>query len=208
MAYDLEEQEQLDALRDWWKRNGNKVLIGVAVACIGFAGYQGWKVWQHNQAAQASALFETLSQTSATDVKQIRSISGQLMEKYAGTPYAARAALLAAHANYEAHDVKSARAQVEWAWKNARDDAVKSIAQLQLATLLFEDKKYDEALKLLDEKHDVAFDGLYHDLRGDILVAQGKLADARKAYAAALSKLDERGRFRTYVEQKLDALGA
>jgi len=208
MAYDLEEQEQLDALKAWWKEHGNHVLTVVTAAFVAYAGFQGWKYYQHQQGLQASAAYEALTQLDTKDVKKIRSVSGQLMEKYSGTPYAARAALMAARANYEAGDVKSAHAQVEWAMTHAQDDAVKSIAQLQLAGLQFEEKKYDDALKTLADKHDPAYDGLLSDLKGDILVVQGKPAEAKKAYAEALAKLDEKGKFRKYTEQKLDALGS
>jgi predicted negative regulator of RcsB-dependent stress response len=207
MAYDLEEQEQLDALKAWWKDNGNHVLLAVTAAFVAFAGFQGWKIYQHQQGVQASAQYEALTQLDTKDIKQIRSVSGRLMEKFSGTPYAARAALIAARANYESGDVKSAHAQVEWAMTHSRDDAVKSIAQLQLAALQFQEKKYDDALKTLADKHDPAYDGLLSDLKGDILVAQGKPAEAKKAYGEALAKLDERGKFRKYTEQKLDALG-
>jgi len=208
MAYDLEEQEQLDTLKAWWNDNGNTVLMTVGAACIAFAGFQGWKYWQHQQALQASAQYEALTQLDIKDIKKVQGVSGQLMEKFSGTPYAARAALMAAHANYEAGDVKSASAQLEWAMAHTKEDAVKSIAQLQLAGLRFEEKKYDEALKTLADKHDPAYDGLISDLKGDILVAQGKPDEAKKAYADALSKLDEKGKFRRYTEQKLDALGS
>ena len=205
MAYDLEEQEQIDALKDWWKHNRNRVLMAMVALCLAYAGYQGWKYWQHSQATQASQQFEALAQ--AADAKQVRSISGQIMEKYADTPYAARAALLVARANTEANDAKSARAQLEWALEHAKEDGIKAIARLQLAALQFDEKKHDEALKTLDGEHDQAFDGLLADLRGDILVAQGKVVEARKAYADALANLDAGGRFRQYTEFKLDALG-
>lgn len=208
MAYDLEEQEQLDALRAWWKTNGNNVLWAMAALCVAFAGFQSWKYYQRQQSLAASSQYEALAQLDPKDVKQVRSISGQLMEKYPSTPYAARAALMAAKANYEAGDVKSARAQVEWAMSHAKEDAVKAIAQLQLAGLQFEDKKYDEALKTLADKHDPAYDGLFADLKGDILVAQGKKDEAKKAYAEALANLDEKNKLRTFTEQKLDALGS
>ncbi len=208
MAYDLEEQEQLDTLKAWWKQNGQIVMAIAGAAAVGFIGYQSWTYYQHQQSLQASAQYEALTQLDIKDVKQIRSVSGQIMEKFSGTPYAARAALMAARANYEAGDAKSARAQIEWAAGHTGEDAVKSIAQLQLAALQMEEKKYDDALKTLNEKHDPSFDGLVADLKGDILIAQGKPADAKKAYAEALTKLDEQGRFRKLTEQKLDALGS
>lgn len=208
MAYDLEEQEQLDALKAWWNTHGNNVLLAVTALCVGFAGFQGWKYYQRKQSVEASMQYEALAQLDIKDTKQVRGISGQLMDKYSGTPYAARAALMAARANYEAGDAKSAHAQVEWAMTHAKEDAVKSIAQLQLAGLLFDEKKYDEALKTLSDKYDPAYDGLISDLKGDILVAQGKAAEAKKAYTEALANLDEKSKFRRYTEQKLDALGS
>lgn len=208
MAYDLEEQEQLDALKAWWQSNGNTVLMAVGALCVAFAGFQGWKYYQHRQGVEASAQYEVLTQLDVKDIKQVRSVSGQLMEKYSGTPYAARAALMAARANYEAGDTKSAHAQVEWALTHSKEETVKSIAQLQLAGLQFEEKKYDDALKTLAEKHDPAYDGLLADLKGDVLAAQGKPAEARKAYAQALANLDQKSKFRRYTEQKLDALGS
>ncbi|HEY3326749.1 MAG TPA: tetratricopeptide repeat protein [Novimethylophilus sp.] len=208
MAYDLEEQEQLDALKAWWHSNGNTVLLAVGALCVAFAGFQGWKYYQHKQRLEASSQYEALAQLDVKDIKQVRSVSGQLMEKYSGTPYAARAALMVARANYEAGDARSAHAQVEWALAHSREETVKSIAQLQLAGLQFEEKKYDDALKTLAEKHDPAYDGLLSDLKGDILAIQGKSAEARKAYAEALASLDQKSKFRRYTEQKLDALGS
>ncbi len=208
MAYDLEEQEQLDELKAWWKQYGQMVTLAAGVALAGLVGYQSWTYYQHQQSLKASAQYEALTQLDLKDVKQVRSVSGQIMENFSGTPYAARAALMAARANYEAGDAKSARAQIEWAASHTKEDAVKSIAQLQLASLQMEDKKYDDALKTLSEKHDPAFDGLVADLKGDILIAQGKPTEAKKAYADALAKLDEKGKFRQLTQQKLDALGS
>lgn len=208
MAYNLEEQEQLDELKAWWRTYGSTVIAVVAVALLGLAGYKGWNYYQHSQSVQASAKYETLTQLDAKDVKGMGGIAGELMDSYAGTPYAGRAALIVAKANYAANDAKSAQAQLEWAMGNAKEDAVRAIAQLQLAGLQYEEKQYDAALKTLEQKHDAAFDGLFADLKGDVLAAQGKKADARAAYQQALSKLDAEGRYRRYTQFKLDALGS
>lgn len=206
MAYDLEEQEQLDEFKAWWKQHGKTVITGVLAVMISFAGYKGWNYYQHSQSMQASTKFEALTQ--AQDIKGMQTIAAQLMEGYAGTPYAGRAALVIAKANYVANDSKSAKAQLEWAMAHAKEDAVRSIAQLQLAGLQYEEKQYDVALKTLNEKHDAAFDGLFADLKGDVLLAQGKTVDAKAAYELALTKLDAEGRYRSYTQNKLDALGS
>lgn len=207
MAYDLEEQEQLDELKAWWKQYGNMVMGVATVALLVYAAVQGWKIYQHKQSVEASTQYDALIQLDPKDVKGIRSVAAQLMDKYAGTPYAARAALLAAKANYAANDAKSAKAQIEWVMGHAKEDAMRSIAQLQLAALQFEEKQYDAALKTLSEKHDVGFDGLFADLKGDILAAQDKKTESRAAYAEALTHLDAESRYRHYTELKLDALG-
>ena len=208
MAYDLEEQEQLDVFKAWWKTYGNIILIAAGVAVAGFAGIQGWKYYQHQQSLHASVQYQALTQADPKDTKVIKSLSAELMDKYASTPYAGRAALAAAKANYAAKDSRSAKAQLEWAAKNAKEDPVKALANLQLAAIQFEEKDYDAALKTLAEKHDAGFDGLFADLKGDILVAQNKKAEAKLAYAEALSKLDTQGHYRRFTEHKLEALGS
>ncbi len=208
MAYDLEEQEQIDELKAWWNKNGNLVswLLLVAVAAI--AGLQGWKYYQNQQSLQASSKFETLRELSPKDSKAIQALTGELMDKYASTPYAARAAIAAARSNLDAKDSKSAKAQLEWAVKNAKEEAVKAVAMLQLAGLQYEEKEYDAALKTLEQAHDAGFDGLFADLKGDVLVAQNKLKEAKAAYTEALAKLDVQGRYFQYTQHKLEALGS
>ncbi|MCB5184152.1 tetratricopeptide repeat protein [Methylobacillus gramineus] len=208
MAYDLEEQEQLDAFKTWWKRNGNVVVALAGIAVVGFGGYEGWQYYQHQQSAAASAQYQTMARTDIKDVKTIKALSSELMDKYSSTPYAGRAAVAVAKVNYQEKDLASAKAQLDWAAKNAKEDAVRAVALLQLAAIQFEEKAYDEALKTLGEKHDEGFDGLFADLKGDVLVAQGKPDDAKTAYKDALAKLDMSGDYYKYTEHKLEALGS
>lgn len=208
MAYDLEEQEQLDTLKAWWKANGKYVQAVILAVVIGFAGYKAWTYYQFKQSVKASAQYEALTKLDQKDVKAIQTAAGELMDKYASTPYAARAAVEAAKASYNAKDAKSAKAQLSWAAEHAKEEQVASIAQLQLAAILAEEKDYDGALKALQQKHDAAFDGLYADLKGDILLAKGNKAEAKAAYQEALTKLDEHGRYRHFTEHKLEALGS
>ena len=208
MAYDLEEQEQLDAFKAWWKAYGNIILLAAGVAIASFAGVQGWKYYQHQQSLKASVKYVELTQADPKDSKTIKAISGELMEGYASTPYAGRAALTVAKANYAAKDTKSAKTQLRWAADKAKEEPVRAIALLQLAAIQFEEKDYDAALKTLSEKHDAGFDGLFADLRGDILAAQNKKAEAKKAYEEALGKLDAQGPYHRFTEHKLEALGS
>lgn len=207
MAYDLEEQEQLDEFKAWWKLYGKMITNLALAALVAYAAYQGWNFYQSKQAVAASTEYQELVITDEKDLKGIQEKSAVLMDKYASTPYAGRAALFAAKANYHANEVKSAKAQLEWAVKNAKETSVAAIAGLQLASILAEEKDYDGALKLLDAKHDAGFDGLFADLKGDVLVSMGKPEEAKAAYQLALAKLDPQGKYRTLTQQKLEALG-
>ena len=207
MAYDLEEQEQLDELKAWWKAHGHIVLLVIGMAIASSLGVQGWKYYHNKQSKEASAQFQVLTQSDPKNIKAIQSLSAGLMEKYASTPYAGRAAVVAAKANFAAGDAKSAKAQLEWAAENAQEDPVKSIALLQLAAIQLDEKQYDAALKTLTEKHDAGFDGIFADLKGDILVAQNKKAEAKVAYEEALTKLDVKNHYSSYTQHKLEALG-
>lgn len=206
MALDLEEQDQLDALKTWWKTYGNMISTAIVIVALAFSAFKGWEFYQRQQSLQASAKYDALTHLSESDLKQIKAISGELMDKYASTPYAARAAIAAAKANYTAKDTKSAKAQLEWAVAHAKEDAVRAVALLQLAALQVTDKEFDAALKTLAEKHDPAFDGLFADLKGDVLLAKGSKAEAKLAYQDALTKLDAQGRYHRYTEYKLEAL--
>lgn len=206
--YDLEEQEQLDELKAWWKENGRRVITIVAVFALGGAAVQGWRHYQQTQTQQAAAIYTALEELlPGKDAKKIQETAGALIEKFPSTAYAARAALIAAKANYEAGELKSAAAQLQWIIDHASGDELRDMARLRLGGLLLDEKKHPEALTLLEAKHSLAYDPLFYDLKGDILVAQGKTAEARGAYQTALDKSDKRSNYRSLIQVKLDALG-
>lgn len=207
-TYDLDEQERLDELKAWWKRWGNLVLIGVAVVVAAGAG---WRYWQHRtltQSLEAAAVYERLTQSLVSnDVKAAREAGGLLIDQYRGTAYAPRAALILARINAGSGDLKSAQAQLEWALAQAKEPALKDLVRLRLAGVQLDQKAYDAALKTLAGSHSDAFAARFDDLRGDVLLAQGKVDEARAAYQAAFGKLGEDNPYRNIVELKLDGVG-
>ncbi|MCX7189374.1 MAG: tetratricopeptide repeat protein [Methylotenera sp.] len=207
MAYDLEEQEQLDEFKAWWKQNGKMVTSLLVAVLVGYATFQGWHFYQNKQSVEASTQYQELLVVDEKDLKIIQAKSAMLMESFSGTPYAGRAALFAAKANYQANEVKSAKAQLDWAIKNAKETSVSALSSLQLANILAEEKDFEGALKLLNARHDDGFDGLFADLKGDVLVSLGKNVEAKEAYQQALTKLEPKGKFRALTQQKLESLG-
>jgi predicted negative regulator of RcsB-dependent stress response len=207
-TYDLDEQERLDELKAWWKRWGSLVMVGLAVV---IAVAAGWRYWQNRVATQsleAATVYEQLTQSlAANDAKAAREAGAMLIDQYKGTAYAPRAALLLARLNAGAKDLKSAQAQLEWAAANSKEPAVRDLARLRLAGVQLDQKQYDAALKTLSATHSDAFAFRFHDLKGDVLLAQAKPAEARAAYQAAFGKMAEDNPYRNIVELKLDALG-
>ena len=207
MAYDLEEQEQLDEFKAWWKKNGSMAINLVLAGLVVYAAWQGYHYYQNKKAVEASELYQALVVTDINKTAEIKTQSAKLMDSFSGTPYAGRAAVFAAKANFSANDDKSAKSQLEWAVKNAKESAVKAIAGLQLASILFEEKNYDEAQKILSNISDKGYEGLKANMQGDVFLAQGKQLEAKKAYENALESLDAQGKLHQYTQQKLESLG-
>ena len=208
MAFDLEEQEQIAELKQFWKQYGTLIVTLAAAALVAFAGTQGWRYYNHGQAEQASSLFTQFGEAvRKNDVKEIRALGKQVMDGYGSTAYGATAALLLAKTNYENGDPAAAAEQLQWAIDKAKDAETAELARLRLASIRLDEKKYDEALRLLEAKHSAAVETLYADLRGDVMVAQGKFAEARAAYKMAIEKSLPNSSYRSVVQIKLDALG-
>ena len=207
-VYDLEEQEKLDDLKAWWEQNSKYVSAAVVVVALVVIGVQGWRWYQRTQAEQASVLYQAVSQAArANDVSKAKEPASQIVDRYARTAYAPRAALLYAKMLYDSGDKAGARAQLQWVVEHASGDELKSIARFRLAQAMLDEKQYDDALKTLDVKTDDAFAGLFADLKGDILAAAGKSAEAKSAYETALAKIDPKSPYRAFVQVKFDALG-
>jgi predicted negative regulator of RcsB-dependent stress response len=207
-AYDLEEQEKLDDLKDWWARWGNTVSIVVIAICVAIIAVQGWRWWRNSQAEQASVLYGAVSSAvQANDVAKARDAMNQLTERFAGTGYAPRGALLYARLLWDSGDKAGAKAQFSWVIEKSGEDELRQIARYRLAEALLDERQYDQALATLDAKHADPFAGLYADLRGDVLAAAGRTDEARSAYETALAKFDPKSPYRNYLQVKLDAIG-
>jgi predicted negative regulator of RcsB-dependent stress response len=207
MAYDLEEQEQIANFKAFWSRFGNLITWVVIIALAAYAGWNFWGSHQRKQTAEASALYDELVNASqAQDNAKTQRIAGDVESKFGSTAYAPMSALVAAKAAFDANDLKTAKAQLQWAIDHGNDE-YKSIARLRLSGVLLDEKAYDQALALLNGDFLPQFAAEVQDRKGDVLVAQNKLADARTAYQAALDKMDQRHPGRQIVQVKLDAIG-
>ncbi|MGF6273267.1 putative negative regulator of RcsB-dependent stress response [Massilia sp. UYP11] len=207
MAYDHQEQEQLDSFKAFWSQYGN-IIIWVLILALGsFAAWNYWQTHQRNKSVEASALYDEL-QTSllANDNAKVQRVANDIRARYEASAYAPMAALAAAKTAFEANDLKTAKAQLQWAAEHGNDE-YKSIANLRLAGVLLDEKAFDEALKVLNGTFLPQFTAAVNDRKGDVLVAQNKLNEARAAYVAAIAAMDPNAPGRQLVQIKLEAIG-
>jgi predicted negative regulator of RcsB-dependent stress response len=207
-ALDLDEQEQLDQLKHFWKTWGNLISWLLIAVLASYAAWNGYQYWQRSQAVKAAALFEEVERAvAARDLPRVERSLADMKDKFASTQYAQQAALLAAKSLYEQGKSDAARAALTWVAADAADPAYRDIARLRLAGLLLDAKSYDDALKQLTPAFVPAMNGLAADLRGDVLQAKGQSAEAVAAYQQAWAALADTPDYRRIVQAKLNALG-
>ena len=207
MAYDLEEQEQIASLKAFWNKFGN-LITWIAIIVLGsYAAYNYWNYSQRTSAAEASGLYEEMQKSLvAKDNAKVQRIASDIESKYARSAYAQMGALSAAKSAFDANDSKTAKARLQWVVEHGSDE-YKSLARLRLAGLQLDEKAYDEALKTLGGEVLPQFAAAVADRKGDVLVAQNKVAEARTAYQAALDAMAKNDPARQLVQLKLEAIG-
>jgi predicted negative regulator of RcsB-dependent stress response len=207
MAYDLEEQEQIATFKAFWASYGNLITWVLIAALASYAGYNFWNSHQRTQSAEASAMYdELLNSMQANDNAKVQRLATSVESKFDSTAYAQMAALGAAKSAFDAGDLKTAKAQLQWVVDHGNDE-YKSVAKLRLAGVLLDDKAYDQALAILGTDFLPQYKAEVADRKGDVLVAQNKTAEARAAYQAALDAMDKKNPGRQLVQIKLDAVG-
>lgn len=206
---DLEEQEQLDQLKHFWRQYGNVITWVLIVVLAGFAGWNLYQYWQRNQAAQAAAMYDEVERMArAGDPAKLDRAWADMKDKFGSTIYAQQAGLLAAKVNADAGRMDAAKAALQWVADQSADKGYQAVARLRLAGVLLDVKAYDEALKQLAGEFPAELVALAADRRGDIYQAQGKKAEAVSEYLKAYQGLDAGSDYRRLIDVKLAALGA
>ncbi|HET9821956.1 MAG TPA: tetratricopeptide repeat protein [Burkholderiaceae bacterium] len=209
---DLQEQEQIDELKAFWKQYGNLITWTLTLALAAFAAWNGWNWWQRDQAAKASAMYDELDRAAAAaDAARVAQAFGDLRGRYPKTLQAAQGALLAAKVQVDKGKVDDALATLAWLAENAGEDEYRVVARLRAAGLLFDRQQHDKVLEQLAAAQALKvaeFEPLVLDRRGDVLIAQGKKSEAVAAYQAAYQAMDGKLEYRFLIDAKLTALGA
>ncbi len=206
---DLEEQEQLDELKHFWQRWGDLITWVLIIVLGGYAAWMGWQSYQGKQATLAAALYDTVERAALSNDAALldRSVS-DIKDKFGSTTYAHQAALLAARVYNDTDRKSDAKSQLSWVIDASNDEGYQALARLRLASLLVEDKAYDEARKYLTAKTPESFAPLMADRLGDLAILQAQPAEAIQHYKNAWKGFDSNAEYRRLVAVKLAALGA
>jgi len=214
---DLQEQEQIDALKAFWNRYGNLITWAATLVLGAFAAYNGWHAYQRNLALQASTMYAEVEDAARSgNADRAAQVFADMKARKPGfvpaglyTPpaYTQQAGLLAAKVQSEKGQAANAIASLQWVAENGNPENA-AVAHLRWAGVLADQKKYDEALQQLAAVKPEAFAAVVSDRRGDILLAQGKREEAKTAYRAAWNAMPATMQYRILVDAKLTALGA
>ena len=215
MPLDLEEQEHLDNIKDFWKKYGKLLTSLLTAILLVYATYSGWQWWKSNQAMEASKLYSTMMNAVAKgDKEQTYRATDDLQNQFGHTSYAAMSSLIAAKIASEAGDGAKAMTYLRWVSTKAADSAYAAVAKMRLAAQLIEqggEAALAEADQLLKEKPVSGFEALWLERRGDWYLSQQKIAEARTSYQAAwklmLQAKELPDESRRLLKVKLDAVG-
>lgn len=191
-GYHTSDQEQIQMLKDWWRKYGTTVLVGLMVFFLVNFSWSFWRNYQQRYNDEASLMYtQLLSKTQLKQDDAVRTLSDHLLKDYNRTPYASLTALLLAKNAVGQKKMDVALTQLQWVIDNSSSDSLKQMARIRAARILFANNKKQEALDILQRVDDDGYMAPVLELRGDILLSQGKKDEAAAAYRDALKSIPE-----------------
>lgn len=185
MAYSIEEEQEINQLKDWWKENGKTIIVAFI---LGVGGMFGWRYWQAHQAeqiAQASAQYDALIYSAEQDEQAKKANIEQFVQANSKTAYAVFALLDEAKKATEKQDFAAAEVNLNQALTQAQDEVLTSIVALRLSAVQFQLGQLDNALTTLNQVKGESFNARKAILTGDIQVAKGDKVAAKNSFEQA-----------------------
>lgn len=185
MAYSIEEEQEINQLKDWWKENGKTIIVAFI---LGVGGIFGWRYWQAHQAekiAQASAQYDSLIYSAQQDEQAKKANIEQFVQANSKTAYAVFALLDEAKKATEKQDFAAAEANLNQALTQSQDEVLTSIIALRLSAVQFQLGQLDNALTTLNQVKGESFNARKAILTGDIQVAKGDKVEAKNSFEQA-----------------------
>lgn len=208
MSAYISEQDQIQLIKDWWKKYGVSIVLGIIIALAGSYALRYWQQYNENYLQQASVVYEQMLIAKASQkTDDFNQSVQQLTQKYSRSPYAALANLALANQAISQHQLDQAIKPLMWVSEHAKDHNLQQIADIRLARVLLAQQQPQQALPYLDKVDDAAFAPLIAALRGDAYSALGDKTKARDAYQQSLLGLPKNTGLYNLVAMKLTALG-
>lgn len=185
MAYSIEEEQEINQLKDWWKENGKTIIVAFI---LGVGGMFGWRYWQEHQAeqiAQASAQYDALIYSAQQDEQAKKANIEQFVQANGKTAYAVFALLDEAKKATEKQDFAAAEVNLNQALTQSQDEVLTSIVSLRLSAVQFQLGQLDNALTTLNQVKGESFNARKALLTGDIQVAKGDKIAAKNSFDQA-----------------------
>ena len=205
------EEQQLEAIKQWWKENGGSIVTGVVLGLAVLFGGKAWFAYQERNAQTASNIYAAMMRAlQAGDALNTGEKAGLLLADYGSTPYAALGALALARIRLEENETGAARGQLQWVIDNSDNGIFRDVARLRLARVLIAEGELDAAEAVVDQAESgSAFNALFTEVRGDVQRARGDQVAASEAYRQALAAMDPGSQERDLLQLKYtDALAA
>ena len=185
------EEEQVEALKRWWKANGASVISGIVLAVVIILSWKYWENYQADLTIEASNLYgELLSAQKEGKTESALKIADRLVQQYEATPYAEFSVLFQAKIKVDNNDYDAAKVFLKKLVASAAGE-INHIARIRLIRLFLATEDYDTGLQLIAEVNPTqaeSFEGIYQELTGDLYVALDRRGEARTAYQNAVRK--------------------
>ena len=212
------EEEQLEALKRWWKENGKSIIVGIVLAIAAVFGWRAWQSYQYARGEVTSGLYSHLveavlvSENKADDesLATVEHLAGRLKTEFDSSIYARYAALLLAKQAVEKNELEMAQQELQWALdRTDPKDSLRTIVELRMARLFLAkggEGDARKALTLLETGEGSAYEASREEIRGDLYLSLGQLDEARQAYTNALTEVERMGANKPLLQMKLDDL--
>jgi len=205
----LTEQQQIEQLKEWWKKNGPSTLIIVSVLVFLSIAWHVWQTHRENKLQRASTHYEELLNAVVNDDSAgVLKEANLLKDNYNHTPYAALASLMIARNDVYQNNNAAAEKELSWVTKHASSHSLQQVAELRLARLYIQEGKADQSLQLLQKTYDPAYMPFINEVKGDTYAALHQDDNARMSYQAALNVMPAYALMRPIVVMKLNNLPA
>ncbi|AIL32662.1 YfgM family protein [Basilea psittacipulmonis] len=214
MAFNLEEQEKISAIKAWWDKWSNLITIAVVLVVVAFFAHTGWKWYQAQHAENALAYYDEIVNASGDiseeNTARIKVSIDKLRESYSSTAYASRAIMIASDYFYKANRLDLAKDNLSWLIAQTSEfPEFTDIARLRLSTIQIEQGEYEAAQNNLNAIKDEKAQAMVKDKLADLAFAQGEVQKAVDMWRSIIQDehLTLSPGFRNYIVFKISTLG-